>query len=504
MYVLTILFIICQSSQAISVTDMNDKEVPASLLTPISVDFKNMPLKDAISIIAERGKFHLNYNESTLPAGRKVFLKMNKIPAFEVLMKALEGTGTGLVVTSAGQLIIVPSSNRKGEIEGKVTDGESGEPLGGVNIIIPGTQLGAASGRDGRFQIRQIPAGMYTLEVSMIGYERKSIENIVITENAAIEINFEMEEEALSLGEVIVTPGHFSLMEKEPNSSNSLKAEDMRTFPQLGEDIFRAVARLPGVGGNDFSSKFTVRGGAQDEVLILLDGMELYDPFHLKDLDSFLSIVDVEAIRSIDMITGAFPSEYGNRLSGVFNMKTVTPPTDKTRTSLAISFLNFRFRSEGSFGNGKGRWLLVGRRGYLDLLLKRVKQDNIFKPGYYDVLGKVQFFLNSNHSVSAHVLTADDKLKTDFLEEVNLSSGYGNTYGWLTWKAQYHPKLGSQTVLSKARLDREAIMRKAPEVDGDISGDVDDNRELNFYGLKQDWSLELTDNYLLKSQRRIP
>ena len=380
MYVLAIILLICQSIPAFSLTDSNGNKVPSSLLTPISVEFKNIPLKEAISIISEKGDFHLNYNEKIIPSDRKIFLKMDKVPAYEVLMNVLEGTGTGLTITSGGQIIIVPSANGKGEIKGKVIDKESRESLAGVNVIIPGTQLGAASRKDGRFQIRQIPAGIYTIEASMIGYERKRIENIIITENDTVEVTIELAEEALSLGEVIVTPGHFSLMESEPTSHNALKSEDLRDFPQLGEDIFRAVKRLPGLAGNDYSAKFAVRGGEHEEVLVMLDGMELYDPFHLKAIGGGLSIVDVELINNIDMITGAFPAEYGNKLSGVFNMKTRTPVLDKPRTSIALSFLNTRFLSEGNFNKGKGSWQLLARRGYIDYILKLTGDEDNTKP----------------------------------------------------------------------------------------------------------------------------
>jgi len=123
-------------------------------------------------------------------------------------------------------------------------------------------------------------------------------------------------EEAIPLSEVIVTPGHFSMMQKETTIRQTLKREDIRSFPQLGEDIYRAVTRLPGLAGNDYSSKFSVRGGENEEVLVLLDGMKLYEPFHLKDFGGSVSVIDVEAIGGIDMITDAFTADYGDRLSG--------------------------------------------------------------------------------------------------------------------------------------------------------------------------------------------
>jgi hypothetical protein len=271
------------------------------------------------------------------------------------------------------------------------------------------------------------------------------------------------------------------------------------SFPQIGEDIYRAINRLPGVSGNDVSAKFNIRGGEHDEVLVMLDGMELYDPFHLKDLDGFLSIIDVEAIRSIDMITGAFPAEYGNRLSGIFNMKSVSPTVENRRTSLAISFLNARFLTQGGSSNGKWQWLFLARRGYLDLLLKWLSPEDEIRPVYYDVLSKIQYSVNSRHSIGAYMLASDDDvvlIETD--DELEFNSGYANIYGWLNWYAQFYPNLFAQTVFSRGRVIQEGDVKQIPGKGADFEGEVRVKRNFDFYGLKQDWSFELSDRYLLK------
>ncbi len=94
------------------------------------------------------------------------------------------------------------------EIKGAVID-KSGEPLAGANILVIGTQTGGAAGPDGRYVISNLADGIYTIEVSMIGYERKRVEGIVVKDTSSIEVNFELAEKAIPLNEVIVTPGHF-------------------------------------------------------------------------------------------------------------------------------------------------------------------------------------------------------------------------------------------------------------------------------------------------------
>lgn len=320
---------------------------------------------------------------------------------------------------------------KNGEIKGRVIAAETGEPFIGANVRVLGSRLGAATDAEGRFAIARVPVGTYTLLATAVGYESQRLENLVIKENAAIEVKFELSEAPVRLADVVVTPGHFAIMQEEPVTQQTLTAEDIQNIPHFGEDIYRAVRRLPGVSASDYSARFTVRGGENNEVLVLLDGLELYEPFHLKDINGgALSIIDVQAIGGINLMTGGFTAEYGNKLSGVFDINTIKPETERHRTSLGLSLLHARVMSEGTFGNGKGHWLASARRGYFDLVMQVVEPESKFRPTYYDVLGKWQYRLSNRHTFSANVLHAGDDLDLEEDGDVT-NTGYGNAYGWL-------------------------------------------------------------------------
>jgi outer membrane cobalamin receptor len=387
-----------------------------------------------------------------------------------------------------------------GSIKGLVLDRASRQPLPGANIRVLETSLGAVSGLDGRFAIPQIPDGTYALEATLLGYEAQRIENKTVSAGAALEMNFELAEAAIPLNEIIVTPGHFTIMQNEPAVRQALTREEIQTIPHFGEDIYRAVQRLPGISGNDFTAKFTVRGGENEEVLVLLDGLELYKPFHLNDVGGGLSIVDVEAIGGINLLTGGFPAEYGDRLSGVFDISSVTPARAQRRTALGISFMNARFMTEGQFKNGQGHWLVSARRGYIDLVLKLIGQEDQLSPDYYDVLSKVQYRLNDRHTVSAHILRAGDHFDLRDEDEGDIvDSGYGNTYGWLTLKSFLRPALFAQTVLSVGRVTQD---RSGTDFSGGsqqrVRASVTDARNFHVYNLKQDWSFNFSDRHFFK------
>jgi len=386
-----------------------------------------------------------------------------------------------------------------GSIKGNVWEHGTRQPLPGANIRVLDTTLGAVTGSDGGFFIDQVPEGKYVLEATLLGYQSQRLDNKLITANTVLEVNFELTEAAIPLNEIIVTPGHFTIMQNEPSVRQALSREEIQSIPHFGEDIYRAVQRLPGISGNDFSAKFTVRGGENKEVLVLLDGLELDEPFHLNDVGGALSIVDVEAIGGINLMTGGFPAEYGDKLSGVFDISSITPEPGQRRTALGLSFLNARFKTAGLFEDGRGQWFLSARRGYIDLVLKLIGEEDQLSPDYYDVLGKVQYRLSDRHTLAAHVLRSGDQF--DLLEEDEgdkVNSGYGNTYGWLTLKSFPSQKLFAQTVLSAGRVTRDRTGTDFSGANQQVRAYVAETRAFQVYGLKQDWHYNLSDRHFLK------
>jgi hypothetical protein len=113
----------------------------------------------------------------------------------------------------------------------------------------------------GTFVIKKLPAGTYGLQFSHIGYGVRIVGDITIVDENDIEVNAGLNAKAKSLKGITVTPGRFTIMGTEPTAIQTLTRDDIESMPQFGEDIYRAVTRLPGVSSSDFSAKFTVRGG---------------------------------------------------------------------------------------------------------------------------------------------------------------------------------------------------------------------------------------------------
>lgn len=306
-------------------------------------------------------------------------------------------------------------------------------------------------------------------------------------------------DEPLRLDKVIVTPSRYGIAEERIAKNVTLTSAELETLPQIGEDLYRTIGRLPGLNTNELSAKFLVRGAPNTQVLARFDGVDLIEPFHLKDYDGALSIVDLQTIGSVDLITGGFTTEFGDRLAGVLTMETQEFSRPKPLTTLGLSVTNVRATNQGTFAGSDGQWMVAARRGYIDLALKLGGTDVEDSPTYYDFSGKVQYRLNAHHTVSLHALYAADSFER--LHESNdpdLRSSYDNAYGWARWRGDFGDRLSGEGVLSFSQLDWH---RHGNGLIDDRSHRfrLRDDRRLDSVGLRNDWTLTLTERALVRA-----
>ncbi|UCH10110.1 MAG: TonB-dependent receptor [Fidelibacterota bacterium] len=476
------------------------QSIPPSLADSISLDRAKTTFGEALEIIAAKSGFKLNYNRDRVPVDRMVTLEPQKVPIFELLFTLLQRTRTTLIVTPDREFAVVPTGrDRSASVSGQVFNAVTGRPLVGTNISIMGTYTGCVSDSTGRFTLSKVPEGYQIVQFAYIGYEIRKVVTYASNPKLTPGLNVGLRPQEIPLEEITVTPGLFSVMGKGPTMRQTLTQEDMENIT-FGEDVYRALTRLPGVGANDFSAKFTVRGGENEEILVLLDGAEIYEPFHLKDIaGGAFSFIDVGVIEGVDLLTGGFPADYGNRMSGVLNMKTIRPPISTKHASVGLSMMNAHFRSKGTFNGSQGAWVVSARRGFLDVLLNMVgaNEEDIPRPAYYDVHGKLDYQLDRKRHYSLHVLHAGDH--TDYVEEgVRLGeTNFSSTYGWINYRSNPFPNLFSQTVVSAARLYR---LREAEDLD---PTDVEvftmlDHRDARVFGWRQGWNVQYTPNWHIK------
>ncbi|MFC1481239.1 carboxypeptidase-like regulatory domain-containing protein [Candidatus Neomarinimicrobiota bacterium] len=405
----------------------------------------------------------------------------------------------------AGNLMGQSSSTSTGAINGVVLDWQTNEPLPYVNITVVGTSSGTITDQSGSFSIAKLPPGNYSLSISFVGYAKVQIEDLTVVGGTTLDVGqIELRQATISLAEVVVTPGSFSVMGNMPASRQTLSEDDIRNM-SYAEDITRVVARLPGISSNDFSSKFTIRGGESNEVLMILDGMELYEPFHQRDFAGGLfSIVDVEAIQGIDLLTGGFPAEYGNRQSGVFNMNTRQLREGKRKSSVGLSIMNARLYTEGNFNGTDGSYIVSARRGVLDQFFQLIGEEEN-TPTFYDLMGKVEYKLNATHTISVHALHAGDK--TAVRDGSRASEAHdihdtksASSYGWANLKSIHNPKLYSKVMAYGGLIthDRNGDAEKH-EYSDKVDFELHDQRGYAFGGMKGDLNWVISDRVAVKT-----
>ncbi|MCB9473886.1 MAG: TonB-dependent receptor [Candidatus Delongbacteria bacterium] len=395
---------------------------------------------------------------------------------------------------------------QKASLVGQVLDEHQDRPLSRVNVTVDGTSLGTASDEDGRFRITELSPGEYWLTLSFVGYEDRTLGPCQLKAGTELDLGItRMRAAAIPLEEMVVTPGSFSIMGTGPASRQTLGRKDLQNM-SFAEDITRAVSRLPGVASNDYSSKFTVRGGEADEVLMTLDGMELHEPFHQRDFSGGLfSIVDIEAVEGVELLTGGFSAEYGDRESAVFAMRTRHNRDGKSHHSMGLSALTVRGFSEGPLADGRGEYLVSARRGILDQAFQLVGFDEQI-PFFYDMLGKVEYRLNPRQSIALHALRAGDQTGIrdisveDQAHDIH-DTRYTNSYGWLTFNSSWTPRLFTRSMLYLGEVDhkRHGDSEKPFEPSDKMFFKLLDQRSYTLSGFKQELDWKPGKNLQLKS-----
>ncbi len=202
-----------------------------------------------------------------------------------------------------------------GKIAGTVVDADNQQPLPGVNVVIEGTTMGAATDINGYYVILNVPVGSYRLKASMIGYSSVVVQNVRVSIDLTTKVDFELSTEVLKVGEGVTIVAERPMIQKDEISTRHfVSAEEFDIKPI---DNFQGMANIQaGVVNNHF------RGGRTGEVLVLIDGIPVKDPAgeYSGNLGGFTSDVPEYGIQEMEVSLGGFSAEYGNVQSGILNL----------------------------------------------------------------------------------------------------------------------------------------------------------------------------------------
>ncbi|MDB4088290.1 TonB-dependent receptor [Flavobacteriales bacterium] len=350
-------------------------------------------------------------------------------------------------------------------ISGKIADKGSGEDLPFALVYVKGSTKGTTSNVYGFYSLsispEDIKNGKVTIVFSFTGYEKTEME---IEISSDVTLNIRLQSSSTRLTEFTVEATKSKEVEELRStkmSTDKLEMEQMKTLPSIGGevDIIKIAQLLPGIqGGTEGGTGMFVRGGDADQNLVILDEAIVYNIGHLF---GFFSVFNPEAIKDMTIIKGAFPSQYGGRLSSVLDVRMKNGNDTKFHGSGGVGLLSSRLTLEMPIKKEKGSILIAGRRTYIDKVLKAVGQELPYY--FYDLNVKANYQITKKDRLFYSMYYGKDVLA--FGEEETDSSGNSSTFdfgfnlgNWtntVRWNHIYSPKLFSNLSLINTNFDYE-------------------------------------------------
>jgi hypothetical protein len=263
-------------------------------------------------------------------------------------------------------------------VRGTVVDKISSMPLTGAVIVAVNTNplLGSNSDVDGQFRMANVPVGNQNFHISLLGYKDVVLQEIMVSSGKELVLNIQMEEDITLATEVVIKADE--IKNKPLNAMTSVSArtfsvEEAQKFAAAVNDPGRMVTSFAGVvSSDDGGNNVSIRGNSPSGLQWKMEGVEIPNPNHYAQAASSgggISILSAQLLANSDFMTGAFAAEYGNALSGVFDLKLRKGNNEKREYTFQAGFLGLNAAVEGPFSKkGKGSYLVNYRYSTLSVL----------------------------------------------------------------------------------------------------------------------------------------
>src|SRR5688572_1623639 len=285
-------------------------------------------------------------------------------------------------------------------IRGRILDRESQAPLIGASVALVSTNpvMAVMTDADGYFKLSKVPVGRHTIKINYVGYEEQVVPELLLGSGKELVLSIGLAENLNQMQEVVIkaeAEKGRAQNEMAVLSARTISVEETKRYAASLSDPARAALNYAGVGATeDMSNEIVVRGNSPKGVLWRLEGIEIPNPNHFSEEGASggpISILSVNMIDNSDFFTGAFPAEYGNALSGIFDMKLRKGNNEKREYAFQAGVLGVDFAAEGPFKKGgKASYLANYRYSTLAVLNKiGIKLDGDNTPDFQDFSFKV-------------------------------------------------------------------------------------------------------------------
>lgn len=323
------------------------------------------------------------------------------------------------------------SGQKSINISGYITDAISGENLSGANILLLKDTLSSIPFRNtstnthGFYVLPKLDTGSYFILTRYIGY-KTNIQALNVKNDTRVSVKLM----PVDRKEVVITG-------KKENVNNissiDISPELISKLPTLsGEaDLFKILQMLPGVKApSELSSGLYIRGGSPDQNLTLVDGMNIYNPSHIGNI---ASTFNSGAIQDMRLIKGAFPSEYGGRISGILDVKLRSGTKEKEKGVIGLGLINSFFTVEGPVSNNS-TYMVSGRGMYYDRFQENAKANStVPRYNFYDLNGKLTYVLSDINTFSISSLYSTDNVYSPPVKDMNYDIRWENFNLGINW-----------------------------------------------------------------------
>ncbi len=331
--------------------------------------------------------------------------------------------------------VIVVGSAQTGTVRGNIYEKESGSPVIYCNVQLAGTKFGTTTDLDGFFVISNVPPGEYRLVATYIGYDSISMP-VKVKASAIVYQALTLSESAINLGEISISAAREQSRTTVNISQISVSQKQIKALPSVGgeADIVQYLQVIPGIiSTGDQGGQIYIRGGAPVQNKILLDGLNIFNPFHSI---GFYSVFETELIKNVDVLTGGFGAEYGGRISAIVDIK--TREGNKARTSGFVSGGPFMMKGliEGPIkkfkeGGSSVSYVFTAKKSLIDQTSKTLysyatDNDSIGLPfTFQDFYGKVSVNTSNGSRINVFGFNFADAYKNPLLATIDWKNAGG-------------------------------------------------------------------------------
>ena len=326
----------------------------AQVTPKFNIDLKECPLVDAIRFLEKASGVPFSYSSSHLPSDMLVTVNASSTTLEETLDLILDGTPITYKKLD-GRMVIrhLPMSQT---IRGEIIDRSTRQPLVGATIFVQGInpKKGAVADINGSFVIVGIPLGRHSLQANVLGYEQTITSDIILGIGKEGFVRLEMNQKAVEMDELVFMGDRHKLdpiNEMAQVSSRTYTIEEMQRYPAGWGDPQRAASSFAGtMGANDFTNEIIIRGNNPRGILWRVEGMEVPNPNHFSEPGTSsggIGLLNPNSISRADFYTGAFAPQYGNALSGVFDLQLRPGNHEKHEKMIKAGFIGLELGVEG-------------------------------------------------------------------------------------------------------------------------------------------------------------